>query len=196
MIPADRVSGMILTGGSSSRMGSDKALLAFGETIFVRQIAASLSEVLSSVSIVSDQSDRHTRLGIPVIHDRYQKCGPLGGIHAALDASVTPYAVIVACDTPFLTPRLIRHLLDTAQPETITICNDDTGPHPLTGVYPVSVLPALRTALDAGVRRVMEFLDGTGYRAVNVPEPENTLHNINTPEAYRHAIRASGTSIH
>lgn len=184
MINPATVSGMILTGGKSSRMRSDKALLSIEGSTFVGRIAGAMRMVLDVVSIVSDRSCRHEDLGYPVVHDVYEQCGPLGGIHAALKASPTPFVFLTACDTPFVTPALISRVLEEGDPFGISICSDGATVQPLIGIYPVEVLGRIESALDSGMRSVMEFLRDEQCRILEFPEWQSEMQNINTPGEY------------
>ncbi len=99
------VAGFILAGGRSSRMGVDKASLKLGHHTFVELIARALSELTKDVSIVggTEQQRFHELKFIPDIHPFY---GALGGIQTALNSCQKPWAFIVACDLPFVTPIL------------------------------------------------------------------------------------------
>src|SRR5216110_1456826 len=108
------VEGFILVGGASSRMGSDKSQLVFGGQTAVERIAAELRSVTSQVSLVGlpDEGQNSVFKTIPDVHPRW---GALGGIHAALGASQAKWAVIVACDLPFVTRELFQRLLQLAE---------------------------------------------------------------------------------
>src|SRR6266404_1170382 len=93
------VEGFILVGGQSSRMGSDKSQLMFGARTGVQHIAAALRALTPKVSLVGARSEH---AGLENIPDTFAHWGALGGIHAALAACKSEWAVIAACDLPFV----------------------------------------------------------------------------------------------
>src|SRR5665213_853709 len=113
-------SAAILMGGEARRFGGrdESGLLIGDRTILERQIDE-LSEIADDILIVGSRSPaeagRHVPAGHPVsnvrfIPDRVTGCGPLGGLDAALAAAQSDVLVVVACDMPFVTAALLRHL--------------------------------------------------------------------------------------
>jgi molybdenum cofactor guanylyltransferase len=184
MIERAETTGMILAGGMSSRMGFDKAFLPFGGGTFIERIAAEMRLVLPSVAIVSADTRRFDHLGLPVIADVYENCGPLGGLHAALAASSTSHVLLMPCDTPRVNSALLTRLLAGSSPGEITICSDGDRIHPLAGIYPRSLLGNLDRAIKSGVRRVTDVLRNEKFRILAFPELDAAFQNINTPEEY------------
>ena len=106
----------VLAGGESSRMGSDKALLALpsGETM-LRRALVTARQVAGTVMLVAPE-ERYPELRgeLRIIADVYPGRGPLAGIHAALRASETEWNLVLGVDTPRVTPELLRFLLASA----------------------------------------------------------------------------------
>src|SRR2546430_4634071 len=96
------VEGFILVGGQSRRMGSDKSRLVFGTRTSVEHITAALSALTANVRLVGAR-DQGSATGLQNVPDTHQNWGALGGIHAALAACQSEWAVIVACDLPLVT---------------------------------------------------------------------------------------------
>src|SRR5271165_5087016 len=99
MRAAGSSAGFILTGGQSSRMGTDKALLPFGDGFLIDHIAAKVTAAAGSVCLVGGH-ERYLRLGYPAIADLWHDIGPLGGIVTVLQTSSAEWNLIVACDMP------------------------------------------------------------------------------------------------
>src|ERR1700674_3341477 len=110
------VEGFILVGGRSSRMGMDKSRLQFGWQTSVERIAAKLRSMTSRISLVG-ASPADLDPDLRIIPDTHQQWGALGGIHAALFACVSDWAMIVACDLPFVTRDLCSRLRTLSQEE-------------------------------------------------------------------------------
>src|ERR1044071_2947153 len=96
----------ILAGGASRRMGTDKSLLPIGRQTFAEHIAETLLQVADSVRLVG-RDESSTLSAVP---DVYPQWGALGGLHAALAACESEWAIVVACDLPFVTPELFSFL--------------------------------------------------------------------------------------
>jgi molybdopterin-guanine dinucleotide biosynthesis protein A len=196
------IAGFILAGGESSRMGVDKGLLEIaGEPMIVRA-ARLLESVVNPPTIVVGTPEKYEGLGLQAIVDDWPGCGPLGGIATALSASDAEWNLIVACDLPYLTREWLEYLLQRARDsdaEAVVPMNltpeKKRGAEPLCAVYHKGCEPALRRALERGVRKVT---DGLAELRVEVIEPaawkgfdsEGFLFkNVNTPADYEQAKR-------
>ncbi len=198
------VTGFVLAGGQSSRMGRNKALLTLngeargsGETLLDRT-ARLLSGVADDVVIVGDPAT-YGDLGYPVIADRVTGKGPLGGLDAALGhlessakgGEAGAWALVTACDMPGLTEEILRTLTGTVRrhPRAVAVVPETgQGLEPLCAVYHTRLLPAVRDALSEGGKKLKmkDFLEDAGHRfeLVRVPLPTEPFANINTPEAW------------
>lgn len=180
------VTGAVLAGGKSSRMGRPKALLAHHGKSFICTVTDVLREVLPRVIIIADDPALAAGTGLPVFADIHKNLGPLGGLHAALTWADSELVFIAPTDTPLLTPGDCAELLAAAPAEMITVAGDGTRLHPLIGLYPRSILPALENALHDGVRTFRHFIEHCpcGYRIHMMPAAATRLVNVNTPEDY------------
>src|SRR3954465_4139543 len=104
------IEGFILTGGASSRMGTDKALLELGGRNFIERITMALSSISVQVSLVGQRERMAAQPSLPIVPDIHVKWGALGGLHAALRACNAEWAAVVACDLPFVTGELFVRL--------------------------------------------------------------------------------------
>ncbi|WP_178023289.1 molybdenum cofactor guanylyltransferase [uncultured Paenibacillus sp.] len=106
---------IILTGGRSSRMGTDKALLELGGLTVLERLIRELEPVASRIVIAAGDKAGYDRFGKEVVTDRFPGAGPLAGLHAGLESSATGWSLAVACDTPFANRGLFRALLERAE---------------------------------------------------------------------------------
>jgi molybdopterin-guanine dinucleotide biosynthesis protein A len=193
MIPTS-ISGAVLAGGRSSRMGRDKALLLLWDRPFLDHILTALASVFTEVVIVADGGDRYASFGVPVVPDVFNESGPLGGIHSALTHTSASAVFAVSCDQPLLTPGIIRDVLALAGPEPATVLGDLLGNHTLAGLYRRECLPILEMLLRSKKRKVGDFLRECGARIV-VPDRNRSsdfprlIANVNTPEEYEALLR-------
>src|SRR6185437_4100723 len=94
--------GFILTGGRSSRMGSDKALFPWHGTTVVEHLSGMVASVAGSSTLVG-HPERYSHLGLPCLADLRPECGPLSGIETALAGTSAEWNLILACDVPEVT---------------------------------------------------------------------------------------------
>jgi molybdopterin-guanine dinucleotide biosynthesis protein A len=188
------ISGFILVGGASSRMGTDKALLKFEGQTFVERIASELSGITNSVALVG-RTNQNFDPPLPTIPDVYERWGALGGIHGALVACQSPWALIVACDLPFVNRSLFAHLAELRENfDAVAPIQGDGRPQPLCALY--ARAPCLSQAehlIKTGERKPIGLLQSVSTRWVRFSELEHlTGHhhffdNINTPQDYARA---------
>jgi molybdenum cofactor guanylyltransferase len=184
----------ILAGGASSRMGTDKSQLLIERQTFTERIADTLRKVTDSVTVVgrtlSDSS-------LPSVPDVYPQWGALGGLHAALTAATREWAIVIACDLPFVTSELFSHLATLRlDHDAVVPIQPDGRPQPLAAFYRVE--PCRRRAtelIEMGQRRPLDLLETVKTRWVafdeirNLDQSERFFVNINTPKDYDEAIR-------
>jgi FdhD protein len=184
------VTGVILAGGRSGRMGSDKALLPYQGGRFIEAIHRRMEELFEEVIVATGETARYDFLPCRRVTDLHPGMGALGGIHAALRASDSEKVFVVACDMPHLAPDLIRHLCSLAEEADVVVPEGVGGLEPLHAVYRKGVLPAVEDALRNGQCRVVSFFDRVRVRRVPLAEvvridPDlRAFRNINTPEEY------------
>ncbi len=187
--------GFILTGGKSSRMGTDKAFLKIGEKTFLENAVETLKPNCEQVKIVLNGSQTHfiekLPAGISYIFDIFENRGVLGGIHAALKTCETEFAVILAVDLPFVTSGAIEKLceiaLDSKNFSAIVPLQNDERLQPLCAVYRVKgCLPKLEEILSknesASVRDFLEIVKTKIVNARSLSLNENLFINVNSPQ--------------
>ncbi|MBI5474665.1 MAG: molybdenum cofactor guanylyltransferase [Ignavibacteriae bacterium] len=185
MLNIANITGAILAGGKSSRMGENKALLHYSGKPFIQHIAETLKPACSHVIVISDRHE-YAFLDLPMYADIIHDAGPLGGIHSALTHATTSMIFVLSCDTPFVTTALVQEILSQAHPDKITIAKDDANSHPLIGVYPKNILAELDSHLSNGNRSVYSFLHWHTDRltTLDLNRFADQLRNINTKTDY------------
>jgi molybdopterin-guanine dinucleotide biosynthesis protein A len=197
---SDEVEGFILVGGESRRMGREKARLLLNGQSFVELIARELSTTTSSIKVVGDkafQSETFPQIEIKVAPDIFPKWGALGGVHAALSACSASWALVVACDFPFVTSDLFASLEGLRGDfDAVAPIQEDGIPQPLCTLYRVE--PCLHQAeqlIKSGERKPIALLQSVRTRWVlfnelsNLRGADRFFENINTPEDYARASR-------
>lgn len=183
-----QVAGFVLTGGRSSRMGRDKALLPYQGATLVEWVASRVRQAVGSVVLVGGV-ERYSQLAIPCISETYAGDGPLSGIEAAL---ASPYArdwnLVVACDMPGLSTHMLQRLAAATVCEASVVAalgpaspGSDPRLEPLCAAYHVRLLPAVRQAISERKLKLINLLPE--WKAVGVEAADSgTLSNINTSE--------------
>jgi molybdenum cofactor guanylyltransferase len=186
-------------------MGTDKSQLLLEDQTFVERIAATLLTVTDSIRLVGGREN----FELFTVADVYPQWGALGGVHAALSACRRDWAIIVACDLPFVTAELFRSLASMrgdhdaphdAPYDAVVPMQPDGRPQPLAALYRVD--PCLQRAtelIEAGRRRPLDLLQSVNARWVdfveiaNLDQAETFFVNINTPDDYYGIIRVPNT---
>jgi len=180
----------VLVGGSSSRMGRDKALLEYQGSTLAGRIAERVRGAARNVTLIGPP-DRYRELGYTVIADRVPGCGPMGGVFTALASTHAEWNLIVACDMPLVTAELFEELFGDAEsgPSTAdcivpAFCEpkgsaDGSRIQPLCAVYHRRCAAAARRAIDRKILKMHDFVSTLRLRKHPVADPA-PLSNINT----------------
>ncbi len=184
----------VLTGGKSSRMGTDKAFLPLpvcpDETFLSHTLR--LVEHFSSVMLsVAVEDDKYLPFGIRQIADRWPEIGPMGGIASCLSATDADGLLVLACDTPFLSEQLIARLEATwaAHPEAECIYPTDPEGRlqPLCAIYSRKALPHFLRSISEEHYALRHVIDKLNALPLTLDETlaAQASANINTPEEYK-----------
>ena len=196
------VDAFILIGGRSTRLGRDKAFVELGGRSLVSRAVQTLQGEFARLTVVAGNSLQFATQaiadGVPFIFDLYENRGPLGGIHAALANTNTPWIFVLACDYPFVSTDVIRLLRDRVSDEFGAIIpeQDDGRLQPLCAFYKVELVrPEVEAVLEKP--RVSPPLNEVAARLnplivkfdeySHLPNAEDLFVNINTVEDFQHA---------
>jgi len=187
------LSGVILAGGRSIRLGRDKALLELeGRTLIARTLDV-LAQLADDLIIVTSLAPHLLPQSARVVADRYVDAGVLAGVHAGLLAARGELAFVVACDMPFLNLDLLRYIISLARDADVVVPRW-TDVEPLHAVYrPATCLGPIEKALARNERRIVSFYDGVRVRYVERVEitrfdPQGlSFFNVNSPEDWERA---------
>ena len=206
--------GFVLAGGQSRRFGADKARAVLAGEPMLARMAALVSGVTNSVSVIAAVEGTYSDLRISFVQDRWPGEGPLGGVLTALlhkrplensDGSQLPppgdgmavWNLIVSCDMPFLTPEWLRFLLGHAQASDAqaVVARSAHGVEPLCACWRTDVASVLQPAFLGGMRRVADGLKLLRTEVLDEPvwkrfDSEGRLFwNMNTPGDFEEAKR-------
>ncbi|PIH58207.1 molybdenum cofactor guanylyltransferase [Paenibacillus sp. LK1] len=190
--------GIILAGGLSRRMGSNKALLEWNGYSVLEQVIQAMAPAVNGIIVsAGTNTAAYNALPYDCVQDDYPGKGPLAGLHAALGASGTDWNLICACDMPLLDSSFfkgMKWLVESGQEHHAIVPRLAGHVHPLAGAYHRRVLPQLEQRLIDNKLKVTQWLEEIGCRYVDVDELESAgvhdvaiqLSNMNTPEEYEH----------
>lgn len=178
------IGGFVLAGGASRRMGQDKALLPLGSGTMVEQIASAVRAAAGNVTILGPV-DRYAHLGFPVVPDKIENCGPLGGLYTALSLTAADWNLFVACDMPDVTANFLVGLIEAAEAaDADCVVPESAGKlDPLCAVYHRRVAPAAESAIHRKLFKMQDFI--STLRTSRWPVPDaRPLSNVNTPSEW------------
>jgi molybdenum cofactor guanylyltransferase len=191
------LTGFVLAGGKSSRMGANKALLALQGRSLLENAMAILEQLCEKVCIIGSRQ-LYGAFG-ECYEDVYRDCGPLAGIHSALLHSQTTRSLITAVDTPFLGAEFLDYLISRAVGSAAMVTAPQVGGkvQPLCAVFLRDFLPLAEEALKAGHYKVEAVFPREG--TLIIPEAElgrfemarEMFDNLNTPEDFARAQQRS-----
>lgn len=194
----EQAGAIILAGGRSRRMGTNKALLRLepGGPTLIEKVSQVLGEVTSEIILVTNQPELYEMLGLEMVLDNYPVGASLAGLEAGLAAAKPKFNLVVACDMPYLKPNLLRFLLEEPRDFEALVPRDRDGQlETLCAVYSKSCLPPIRAGLEKGQFKLAGWLDQVNTRYLPVEQLEkldvelNSFVNLNTPEEFQQYSR-------
>jgi molybdopterin-guanine dinucleotide biosynthesis protein A len=129
------VTGIILSGGKSSRMGGNKSLLKNGEMTIIERVRDLMQSLFKEVILITNDPADYKFLNIPIFEDLFKHKGPLAGIHSGLSHSSTTENFIISCDLPFITTEMIKYIVDIKTEKLITVARANGYIQQLAGKY-------------------------------------------------------------
>jgi molybdenum cofactor guanylyltransferase len=186
--------GLVLAGGASTRMRTDKAALQYHgrpQLQWAFELVAKFCAA-SFVSVRPDQRSDAARAGHPQIVDRRPGIGPIAGISAALLEQPKAAWLVLACDLPFLTERTLEHLIahrDASKIATAYRSAHDGLPEPLCAIWEPAAREPVLAYIASGKQCPRKFLIDSDTKVLDLPERQ-ALDNVNTEEEFGLATAA------
>ena len=194
------ITGIILAGGKSSRMGENKSLLTLNGKTIIERVVDLLKSTFREVIIITNTPNEYDFISIPKYKDIFEYRGPLAGIHSGLTNSNTEQNFVISCDIPLMEKSMIEYIIDFKTEKPITVCRADGFVQQLAGLYSKSVLPIINNSLknyETELREqkqtkrkcaVLSLLDTVGSEIINAEDldiyKEQMFFNMNRPEDY------------
>jgi len=191
-----RISGIILAGGASRRMGQDKAFLQVGDELLIDRVLKAVRAVADDIVIVTNSPEKYAGYPARLVRDAYPGTGALGGIYTGLLAAEHSCGIVVACDMPFLSVELLQYMAgqieqydvvmpyvgddqSSANTQDAALRQVQEGPqdtarardlHPLHAIYCKRCLEPMGRAIGRGDLRAIAFLPEVRVRFVGRQE--------------------------
>lgn len=185
------ITGIVLAGGKSTRMGTDKALLHFRGKTLIECVLETMTEIFSRVLLSVHQEEAYPALPFPKVTDHYREIGPIGGITSVLESGESRI-FCAACDMPFLNKVLIEYLCSlTDYDAVIPVWNGKQ--EVLHALYSRRLLPSLHQALSSHHYRITDALSEcrvcyVAEEQIRKLDPEGlSFRNLNSPPDYERA---------
>jgi molybdopterin-guanine dinucleotide biosynthesis protein A len=162
-------------------MGRDKAFLPLGNGTMVEHVAGCVRAAAGRVTLIG-APERYVALGFMAVADRYENCGPLGGVCTALEITQADWSLIAACDMPGLTADFLRDLLAAAENSDADCLIPQSGDrlHPLCAVYHRRALAVARRQILNKCFKMHDFL--ARLPIAKIPTAAFLVENVNTPQ--------------
>jgi len=194
------LSGAVLAGGMSRRMGTDKAFLPVVSDgpPMLAIVLDRLGAIASDVMVVANDRARYAPFGARVVPDVHPEVGALGGIHAAISHSAQEHCLVVACDMPFLNASLLDRMAREPRDYDVLVPlipgesrqrGDGLVFQTLHAIYSKCCLPFIEARIAAGNRQVIGFFADVRVRSLELPDIQpwdpalRSFFNANTPRA-------------
>jgi molybdopterin-guanine dinucleotide biosynthesis protein A len=179
----EEATAIVMAGGDSSRMGTDKSTLLFNGKPMVEHVCEQLRGTFRQILISANEAEKLTFLGLEIIPDRTPGQGPLMGIASALEASANELNFVVACDIPGIDIRFVKKMLKEADGVDIVVPVTDDGKYePLFAVYCKNAVVAINKVLSSGRRKISDVFGQCRTKYVELDAEQFV--NLNTMAEY------------
>lgn len=187
----NKITAILLAGGKSERMGTDKGLLDLNGKSFIKHICDALQPIVGSNILIVSANKKYDSLGFSRVEDIIENKGPVGGLYTALMESKTKVNLVLSIDVPLVSTELLHWLVENHD-ETYMVTQTKSGDktNPLIGIYDRSMRIVFGEHMAAKQLKLRQVLEDVKHRTLEVPEKwADQLQNINTKEEYQNLIK-------
>lgn len=190
-----KAAAVILAGGKSSRMGTNKALLKINQKMNIEGICDKLNILFDDIILVTNDPKAYEFLEVRMTADEYPGMGPLAGLHAGLKASDYDVNLVVACDMPFVSAELAEVMIRYCRGYDAVVPVINGKQHPLFAIYKKEIAEVAAKCIKDGELRMKHLLDLIHVRYVTEKDLagfsgtdiERVFFNMNHPQDYEDA---------
>jgi molybdopterin-guanine dinucleotide biosynthesis protein A len=184
----NKITGIILSGGHSIRMGKNKAFIEIEGVPIINKIQNLFERLFHEIIIVTNQRELFSNLNSKIYIDLIPQRGVLGGLYTGLFFSSYPYSFCVACDMPFLKESVINFLIKNIQEYDVIVPRTKDGLQPLHAIYSKNCLETIKRIIVQGKYKIIDFYPMVKVKVIEEfefssldPMMESFI-NVNTPE--------------
>ena len=164
------ISAFIIAGGKSQRFGQDKTLYEYEGKPLVSRVYDAIEPVFDNISVVANDSEKFSFLGLDVYPDIIPGLGPIGGIHTALKFSSTDRIFAFAADMPYLNTDFIRYMTEIPDLYDVIVPAPDGYFEPLHSIYSVKIISRIEYQINGGSSKISNLFNSDDVRVVTDDE--------------------------
>jgi molybdopterin-guanine dinucleotide biosynthesis protein A len=180
-----QITGIILSGGQSIRMGTDKALIQINGKTLLENVIEVCKPFCSKILISSNHIE-HKNFGFKIIPDEIKNCGPLGGIYSCLKQSETDWIFVTSVDTAYVKSEFVSFIISEIGDFDAVVPFHNSGKEPLIAMYHKNALEEMKKMLDFGNFKMHNLLTSINTKYVNsqfwVERFPKLFRNLNRPD--------------
>ncbi|MEI7596209.1 MAG: molybdenum cofactor guanylyltransferase [Bacteroidota bacterium] len=180
------ISGIILAGGESKRMGIEKSLVNYNEKKLIEYPIELLKKCCNEI-IISSETDKLSEYNFRKVADEKGKFGPLSGIYSCLKASKTERNIIISCDMPLVSSELINYLIQIQSDAELVMPFYNSLYEPLCAIYNKSLIPIIEDLFEQNDFSPLRLIPISNFRKAEINESQSFFNkqlfkNINSLE--------------
>jgi molybdopterin-guanine dinucleotide biosynthesis protein A len=183
-----KITGIILSGGKSVRMGENKAFIEVEGIPIINRIQSLFEKLFEEIIIATNQKELFKNFDAKIYSDLIPNRGVLGGLYTGLFYSSFPYSFCVACDMPFLKKSVIEYLIQSIRDEDVIVPKTKDGLQPLHAIYSKNCLKPIKKIIELGKYKIIDFYTMVKIKIIEEDEfssldlKRESFINVNTPE--------------
>ncbi len=173
--------GIILAGGKSTRMGSDKGFVLYNDATFMSHVIAALQPFVSEIIIVSNHSE-YDIFKLKRVKDKFEDAGPLAGLYSGLENSETEKNIVLSCDIPLINKTVLKVLVEGFDSEVDVVqLKSNSESMPLIAMYKKQTMYQILDLLEQGERRLRVAVKSLRTKTITLDTKlDPFVKNINT----------------
>jgi molybdopterin-guanine dinucleotide biosynthesis protein A len=189
------LTGIILSGGKSIRMGENKAFIEIEGVPIIHRIHTLFKNLFLETIIVTNQKDLFSNLESRIYNDLLPQRGVLGGLYTGLFFSSFQYSFCVACDMPFLKEKVIEYLIKDIEGYDVIVPRTTDGLQPLHAIYSKNCLGPIKKVIEQEKFKIIDIYPMVNVKIIKDEEFKSldpmgeSFININTPEELLYIIK-------
>jgi molybdopterin-guanine dinucleotide biosynthesis protein A len=187
----EKITGIVLSGGRSIRMGENKAFIQIEGAPIIKRIHDLFKELFQEVIIVTNQRDLFSNFDSKIYSDLIPNKGALGGLYTGIFFSSFRHSFCVACDMPFIKRSLVQYLIENMKDEDVIVPRTKDGLQPLHAIYSKDCLDPIRMMIGEGKQKIIDIYHLVRVKIVeekdflSLDPGRESFINVNTPEELR-----------